>query len=273
MNHLKNQDYSDILDAKKLKQEKILKAYLFQTQIPEIYKAWNQYKKDNKLQTFDDMIRNVREAVCTKDSKLKKVLQEKYKYAIIDEFQDTNQKQWDIFKNIFMEDKDHAICVVGDPKQSIYAFQGADVNVYSSAVEEITKTDPDILPQTLDTNYRSTNKVIEFCNEIFSKSENEDGSVANDFFSGNKFQFTSSKNPEKPDLIKPNATYNGLEINPVWIPVLKNNEKPDPDSDCDSKPDEKPKPGASEYDFAKFAAEQIIDCCTRDKNNKTKLID
>lgn len=243
-----------------------LEEYLFQTQVPEIYKAWNQYKKENKLQSFDDMIRNVRESVCQKESKLKKALQEKYKYAIIDEFQDTNQKQWDIFKRIFMEDKSHAICVVGDPKQSIYAFQGADVTVYSAAVEEIRKTDPDNLPQTLDTNYRSTNKIIEFCNDLFIKREAVVGvDSGNDFFEGNNCVFSPSNCPSIPALIKPNAIYDDedgeREIEPIWIPVLKDGGKYK-DND---------EPGAEEEDFAKFAVAQILDCCQMDKNGKTKL--
>lgn len=247
------------------RQEIILKKYLFQTQLPEIYKAWNQYKKNNKLQSFEDMIRNVREAICEKDSKLKKALQDKYKYAIIDEFQDTNQKQWDIFKRIFMEDNNHAICVVGDPKQSIYAFQGADINVYSTAVQEIQKTDPENLPQTLDTNYRSTDKMINFCNAIFDRGKDENGNVLYDFFAGNKFQFNPSNCPKLPELIKPNATYNDgekiCEVQPVWVPLLKDKKAPD----------ENVNPGLPEDNFAKFVVTQILDCCQLDENNKTKL--
>jgi exodeoxyribonuclease V beta subunit len=54
--------------------------------------------------------------------------------------------------------------VVGDPKQSIYSFQGADVNVYKAAVEEIGK---DGKRYSLKTNFRSTNGIIQGCNKLF----------------------------------------------------------------------------------------------------------
>ena len=75
------------------------------------------------------MLRYVREKIICEEG-FKEKLQDKYTIGIIEEFQDTNQKQFDIFKEIFMEDDNHKLIVVGDPKQSIYSFQGADVNVY-----------------------------------------------------------------------------------------------------------------------------------------------
>jgi exodeoxyribonuclease V beta subunit len=137
----------------------------YNSQLKKLYLAWQDEKEKNKAQSYDDMLRSVREAVCDKKSALKKQLQKKYTYAIIDEFQDTNQKQWDIFKTIFMEDEEHTIIVVGDPKQSIYAFQGADVNVYSNAVKSIA--DNGGAPYSLQTNYRSTNAMVEACNCLF----------------------------------------------------------------------------------------------------------
>lgn len=222
-----------------------LEKFLVEKYVPVLYRKWTQYKTDNKLQSFDDMIRNVREAVCKDNSKLKAALQAKYKYAIIDEFQDTNQKQWDIFKNIFMEDDEHSICVVGDPKQSIYAFQGADVEVYSKAVKEIKDNDPD-LPLTLSTNYRSTDRIISFCNAFFSPGNN------NDFFGSDNFSFATSNPPAQP-LKKPDAQLGGETVNPVWIPEV-NGERIQ-----------------SENDFAMFAAQQIINCCTKDSGGKTNL--
>ena len=102
----------------------------------DFYLYYQKYKEENHLQSFDDMLRNVREAVLETDSELLKRLKEKYIYAIIDEFQDTNQVQFDIFEKVFLSEG-HNIIVVGDPKQSIYAYQGADVNVYQKAVSLI----------------------------------------------------------------------------------------------------------------------------------------
>lgn len=212
---------------------KIRKFYL--SQLQKLYLAWQQKKEKNKSQSYDDMLRSVREAVCDKKSSLKKQLQKKYTYAIIDEFQDTNQKQWDIFKNIFMEDEDHTIIVVGDPKQSIYAFQGADVNVYSNAVKSIA--DNGGAAYSLQTNYRSTNAMVEGCNCLFK-----------DFFdSDSKITFTDSKASGT----KNPAKYKDQEIKPFWIAGSPDNN-------------------TTEKDFAKITVQTIVDCCSFE-NEKTKL--
>ena len=207
----------------------------YNSQLQKLYLAWQNEKEKSKSQSYDDMLRSVREAVCDKNSELKKHLQKKYTYAIIDEFQDTNQKQWDIFKSIFMEDKDHTIIVVGDPKQSIYAFQGADVNVYSKAVKSIA--DNGGAAWSLQTNYRSTNAMVEACNCLFK-----------DFFDNNSnITFTDSKASGK----KNPAEYQGKEIKPFWIA---------------GSPDK----NTTEKDFAKITVQTIVDCCSFE-NGKTKL--
>lgn len=85
------------------------------------------------------MIRVVKESVLDNESELLKCLRNKYSYAIIDEFQDTNQLQFDIFSKVFMCEN-HNIIVVGDPKQSIYSYQGADIKVYQKAINLISNS-------------------------------------------------------------------------------------------------------------------------------------
>ena len=132
--------------------------------IDDLYKAWQEEKLNKKMQTFNDMLRVVREEVTDSSSKLKDKLKEKYQYAIIDEFQDTNYIQYDIFKNIFLGDSSHHLVVVGDPKQSIYSFQGADFSVYYTATNEIgLKGDRN----TLLTNYRASSEMVEATNGFF----------------------------------------------------------------------------------------------------------
>ena len=100
--------------------------------VKDLYMEWQKDKAARKVQTYNDMITSVHDAVVNNPSLLAD-LEDRYVGAIIDEFQDTNQLQWDIFSRIFNNDK-HFLYVVGDPKQSIYAFQGADVNVYNNAI-------------------------------------------------------------------------------------------------------------------------------------------
>ena len=121
-------------------------------QAATVFDEWQKYKTEKKCQSFNDMILSVHRAALDTskgDSLLKSRLRAQYTYAIIDEFQDTNQLQWDIFSAVF--DK---IFVVGDPKQSIYSFQSADVNVYQKAIHEINNG------MSLQTNFRSTTGII-----------------------------------------------------------------------------------------------------------------
>lgn len=218
------------------------KARFIRNQLKKIYLAWEQEKEKNKWMSYEDMLRNVREAVCNPQLKFKEQLRCKYKYAIIDEFQDTNQKQWDIFKNIFMGDNEHKIIVVGDEKQSIYSFQGADVNVYKNAVSTIENNGGKAY--SLSTNYRSTNEMVLACNFLFKNKEKPNIR----FFDKNShIEFKESK----PSGTIQTAQFDGKSIKPLWIAgTMEKRIEPD--------------------EFAKIAVQQIIDCCTI-KNKKTKL--
>lgn len=89
-----------------------------------------------------------------------------YKVAIVDEFQDTDPIQWKIFRTLFLTPS-HAICLVGDPKQSIYAFRNADVYTYLSALETMGES----TKKSLDTNYRSTQSLVNALNLLFSRAK------------------------------------------------------------------------------------------------------
>lgn len=128
--------------------------------LKELYQKWHQEKYNNSQRSYNDMIKAVHDAITESDSKLLQVLKTKYKYAIIDEFQDTNQLQWNIFRQIFTTDKDHHIAIVGDPKQSIFSFRDADSRVYNSAKNQIT------YQQKLSTNYRCSAPMIDAINVL-----------------------------------------------------------------------------------------------------------
>ncbi len=92
-------------------------------------------------------------------------LSARYDAALIDEFQDTDPLQWQIFKTLFLH-RGKTLFVVGDPKQSIYQFRGADINTYLAAVEDILAKGGK--KYTLDTNYRSSKNFVEACNQFFT---------------------------------------------------------------------------------------------------------
>ena len=90
-----------------------------------------------------------------------KMLRTKFKAAIIDEFQDTDPVQWEIFRKLFV---DHGhLYLVGDPKQSIYGFRQADIYTYLDARMHVGSDSV----ASLDINYRSTPALVEALNAIF----------------------------------------------------------------------------------------------------------
>lgn len=98
---------------------------------------------------------------CLEIPSFKEKVRSRYRAAIIDEFQDTDPTQWNIFKTLFIEDPIPALYLVGDPKQSIYSFRSADIYTYLSAEKAVSQK------AHLDTNYRSDPKLIEHLNALF----------------------------------------------------------------------------------------------------------
>ncbi len=218
----------------------------------DIYEKWQERKMINLSESFNDMIRYVREALIHNEN-FKKKLKEKYKRAIIDEFQDTNQLQFDIFKSIFLEDEDHQIMVVGDPKQSIYSFQGADVQAYFKAKNEIISKNG--LLRSLNVNYRSTADMVTCCNELF-KSYQFDGTI----FEPSGF-LKEGQNDKYHDVL-----YKGKPVEALWIAS-------NPEKEMDDITEQKLGFLEDREDlvFSKIVAQTILDCCAKDENGKTNL--
>jgi exodeoxyribonuclease V beta subunit len=122
--------------------------------------------------SYNDMIRAVERGCAQRGGALCSRLQGQYRYGIIDEFQDTNALQWNIFRRIFMESGEGRLFVVGDPKQSIFRVQDADVYTYLEAYkyyeEKCAQAKARIY--SLDVNYRSTEGLINACNGYFSEN-------------------------------------------------------------------------------------------------------
>lgn len=213
------------------------------SQIRPLFDEWQKFKREIKAQSFNDMILSVHNAVLSEngngeESGLCQKLRSQYSFAIIDEFQDTNQLQWDIFKKLFLNVKDHSIFVVGDPKQSIYSFQGADVNVYHNATAEICNR------KDLEHNYRSTNSIIEACNRLFASPSFFGDSVdfKKSYAPGEKpTDSPESKKAQKPGALMFNAkSQKWEECKAFWISENKIDEEI----------------------FAQTCVEKIIECCS-----------
>jgi exodeoxyribonuclease V beta subunit len=126
-------------------------------------------KRAAGLYDFQDMLTLVAERLGEESGPaqlLLSTLRGRYKYALIDEFQDTDEAQWFIFRRLFFEsDAGHVLTVIGDPKQAIYRFRGADVHTYLRARREILKEGGALLK--LGKNFRSTAAVIDGYNAVF----------------------------------------------------------------------------------------------------------
>ena len=214
--------------------------YLVKKHIKDLYLKWLDYKTVKQVQSFNDMIRFVREEVNSNGPLVQK-LKAKYKYAIIDEFQDTNGLQWDIFKGLFLND-DHNIIVVGDKKQSIYSFQGADVFVFRKAIDSIEAIGG--IKKTLKDNYRSSDAMIKATNKLFKSNSFMDD------------DFTDSYYPPYKDKAKEKiAKLHGKDFKPIWIVDNKEN-------------------GGTllnENQYAKVVSSTIIDLVKNDNSGKTNL--
>lgn len=124
-------------------------------------------KSRDNFQTFDDLLRRVDARLEAGDTKLLNVLRSKMKAAIVDEFQDTDPVQYRIFRRIFAESAEHSLFMVGDPRQSIYAFRGGDIAAYIGARAYAHENGG--RQSTLDVNYRSSRNMIKAVSRLFGE--------------------------------------------------------------------------------------------------------
>ncbi|MFB6262538.1 MAG: UvrD-helicase domain-containing protein [Bradymonadaceae bacterium] len=135
--------------------------------VPLVDRHLEELKTDEGVFTYDDMLAHVERAVSGDGNDgLVSTLREEYQYALVDEFQDTDPTQWSIFRKLFHRSEGTHPCVlIGDPKQAIYGFRGADVRTYFEARDEVADDDGDNLVRLPD-NYRSSEQLIDAYNRI-----------------------------------------------------------------------------------------------------------
>lgn len=132
--------------------------------IIEIHKAYVAYKRENSVLDYDDLLLYIK-LLLENNDQLRKRLSNEYKYIMVDEYQDTNTLQADVIKLLASEH--HNIMAVGDDAQSIYSFRGAN---YRNILDF-----PKLFENTkiikLEQNYRSTQNILKFTNEIIDKAK------------------------------------------------------------------------------------------------------
>lgn len=120
-------------------------------------------KRDRKLQTFDDLLTRLDDTLRGPGGDtLAALVGKQYTAALIDEFQDTDPVQWRIFHRLF-GGQNQRLFLIGDPKQAIYGFRGADVFTYLTAAAAAPQG------HTLGTNWRSESGLVDAVNGIFGR--------------------------------------------------------------------------------------------------------
>jgi exodeoxyribonuclease V beta subunit len=124
-------------------------------------------KQHAATRTFDDMLQRLDEAVVGPGGdRLCRTIRARFGAALIDEFQDTDRTQYRIFHRVY-GGSGAPLVLIGDPKQSIYAFRGADVFSYLRAAQDASGR-----AWTLDTNWRSSPRMIQAVNTLFEGAHN-----------------------------------------------------------------------------------------------------
>jgi exodeoxyribonuclease V beta subunit len=120
-------------------------------------------KRQRTVMTFDDLLRRLADALQATGTRtaVHAAIRQRFRVALIDEFQDTDPVQWRIFSSLFATEE--PFILIGDPKQAIYGFRGADIHTYVHA----RQTRPELA--TLATNRRSDARYVAACNHLFGQ--------------------------------------------------------------------------------------------------------
>ncbi|MCD8445379.1 ATP-dependent helicase [Tenacibaculum finnmarkense] len=132
--------------------------------VGDIYKAYVDRCFKAGAMDFDDLLLRTNELLSRFPEVLAKY-QSRFKYIMVDEYQDTNHSQYLIVKAL--ADRFENICVVGDDSQSIYSFRGANIN----NILNFQKDYPEVKTFKLEQNYRSTSNIVEAANSVIDKNK------------------------------------------------------------------------------------------------------
>jgi exodeoxyribonuclease V beta subunit len=137
--------------------------------LPPVLARVAEDKAEHGLFDYDDMLALVWATLRgDRGDELAERLRSRTPWVMIDEFQDTDPVQWNIFRRVWLHDDARGLVIVGDPKQAIYAFRGADVATYLRARDELARGGARSI--ALATNRRSTDALVAAVNELLAGS-------------------------------------------------------------------------------------------------------
>ena len=158
--------------------------------ISDFYKRYEIELKNSNALDFDDLLVRTSDLL-NNSSEIRDMLEERYKYLLVDEFQDTNKIQMDI--SIKLSEKNKNIFVVGDPDQSIYSWRNAEPR----NLLDFQKFFPGVEIIKLDQNYRSTKSIISVADELISHNDERfERELWTENIQGNQVVLVTAKNPK-----------------------------------------------------------------------------
>ncbi len=129
-----------------------------------------QIKSEQSVLEFDDLLLNLASALQRdQDDKLHQRIRTQFPVAMIDEFQDTDPLQYQIFRSLYLDAPESALMMIGDPKQAIYSFRGADIHTYLRARSDVGSN-----LYSLPRNFRSSQQLVTGVNGLFAQAESRE---------------------------------------------------------------------------------------------------
>ncbi|MGN0430846.1 MAG: DNA helicase PcrA [Lachnospiraceae bacterium] len=135
----------------------------YKKKVAAVYREYQAALKKNNALDFDDLIVKTVE-LFKADAEVLNYYQERFKYIMVDEYQDTNTAQFELIR--LLADKYRNLCVVGDDDQSIYKFRGANIR----NILDFEKVYPEATVIKLEQNYRSTQNILDAANSVIKNN-------------------------------------------------------------------------------------------------------
>ena len=132
--------------------------------VDEVEANYSKVKKQKNLLDFNDLEDKM--LVLLENTQIRDALKEQYKFVFVDEYQDINEKQEKILQCLVSDDNYY---MIGDVKQSIYAFRQSSPEIFINKYNEFSKPNPNSKVIKFNMNYRSDKNILEFCNDVFDK--------------------------------------------------------------------------------------------------------
>lgn len=182
---------------------KLIKPSFIKDSVEVIRDKFKERKRKSNVLSYNDLLEITEEGIRNdKTGYLTERIRESYPLALVDEFQDTDPVQYGIFRKIYYGSPETGLFMIGDPKQAIYSFRGADIFTYLSAKKDTSEGQS----YKLLHNYRSNRRMIEGVNNLFNVADNpfllEDLSFQSAQFPESKDDFEYLKN-NSGDIINP----------------------------------------------------------------------